>query len=369
MAKLSIPISIAGFSIPGSLATGPLAKLYGSEIPKGTNQLIYPRNLGTDSTRAHVIVFDVMVKSEVQPNLSNQAGQVVDGIVEAGKATFQIANNVGLLPGTNNNTVEVQAGVARLQEAGSEILEVSQTFATTDVNRTVGTQIALYVPDTVNVQYNAGYKDVSATNALGRPYFIAQAAASAGDALVNALSGGFDAKKLINAAGNDPYLRKVAGDIIGSALGGNPDDFTALLQSQIGKAMNPQLQVLFEGINFRTFQFDFTLTPFSQQEANTIKEIVKAFKRAAMPGMSGNSVGGTSMFFDVPDRFNISFYHNGKPNYNVHKIGTSVLENVTVDYAPIGWATFGDGVPVQTRLTLQFKEVELISREKIDEGY
>jgi len=43
-----------------------------------------------------------------------------------------------------------------------------------------------------------------------------------------------------------------------------------------------------------------------------------------------------------------------------------VLENMSVDYAPNGWAAFGDGHPVQTRMTLQFREMDIVSKQDID---
>ena len=78
---------------------------------------------------------------------------------------------------------------------------------------------------------------------------------------------------------------------------------------------------------------------------------------------------GSGVFFKVPDQFGIEFYYNGTPNTSVHKITKCVLENINVDYAPMGWITFNDGNPVQTKLTLQFKEIEIVDKKKINEGY
>ena len=53
----------------------------------------------------------------------------------------------------------------------------------------------------------------------------------------------------------------------------------------------------------------------------------------------------------------------------MQKFGESVIENVSVDYAPNGFATFNDGSPVQIRLTLQFKETNILTRESIQQSY
>jgi hypothetical protein len=39
-----------------------------------------------------------------------------------------------------------------------------------------------------------------------------------------------------------------------------------------------------------------------------------------------------------------------------------------VDYATNGWITYPDGSPVQTRLTLSFKEIDIIDKKKIADG-
>ena len=52
-----------------------------------------------------------------------------------------------------------------------------------------------------------------------------------------------------------------------------------------------------------------------------------------------------------------------KPNPNIPTIGRCILESIDVNYAPNGWSTYQDGYPVQTRLTLQFKETEMVTKE------
>ena len=71
----------------------------------------------------------------------------------------------------------------------------------------------------------------------------------------------------------------------------------------------------------------------------------------------------------VPDMFDIQFFYNGKINENVHRITRCVLENISVDYAPIGWVTYDGGQPVQTKLTLQFKEIEIVDKTRIRDNY
>jgi hypothetical protein len=49
----------------------------------------------------------------------------------------------------------------------------------------------------------------------------------------------------------------------------------------------------------------------------------------------------------------------------VMTVSDCVLTNVTVDYAPNGWAAYNDGYPIQTSLTLQFTELEMPTKNSI----
>lgn len=337
--------------------TGPLSKLY--ENPFKFETYSYPRNLGGDPTRKHVIEFVAMVPA---PNQS-PTGNLIETLYEGGKNAIQTSVDAGKLlfegEGAKALTLIGQAA----QKSGPAF----EKLTAADVVRIPGTTIRLYVPDTVNVQYSAAYDDLSLAGVLGTPYFIAQAGVSLFDKYRNS-SGGFDVSKMVNAVGDDPYIRKFIGDLAESKgiLG---RDAGAFLTSAVGQALNPQMQVIFRSIGFRSHQFDFTLTPYSQEEAIQIKKIVESFKMAAAPEVQASSIFGKGLFFKVPDRFNIRFLYNGRRNENIHRIAECVLQNIAVDYAPMGWATFGDGNPVQTKLTLQFQEIEIIDKTRIKEGY
>ena len=65
---------------------------------------------------------------------------------------------------------------------------------------------------------------------------------------------------------------------------------------------------------------------------------------------------------------------NQKKNQYLNKIGESVLESMNVTYGGDRFKTFtgelGKGAPpVETTLTLSFKEFDFLTREKIVEGF
>ena len=113
--------------------------------------------------------------------------------------------------------------------------------------------------------------------------------------------------------------------------------------------------------------FEMFVKVYSKEEADTVTEIIKQFKKHAAPQIVTQSAG---MFFSLPSQFDVQFLFNGQENTKINKIGRSVIESIDVNYAPNGmWSTHNDGTPVQTTLTLNFKEMVLIDRTKIEEGY
>lgn len=360
---ISIPTSIAGISVPGAI-NGPLSLLYGNKYLK--DSLAFPRDLGSNPTRNHVIWFDIMTPTPGnQAAVENPEAQVAAAVNFAGDVLGSGVTVVKNGFSAGADQLVNAAGTYIKSEGGQATVKTINNFTKTKLDRSSTTSIALYVPDTVNVSYESHYsEDFSIADALGKSYYLAQGAVS----LFNTfkIEGDTKVSNIINQAGNDPFIRAFVADALGAATGTN---LKQLALNAGGYAMNPQLQVLFSNIGFRHFQFDFVLTPYTKEESVTIKKIIEAFKYASAPELVSNGVFTQSLFMKIPDTFKIKFLYNGAENPNVHKIEECVLTNVNVDYAPNGWSTFNDGSPVQTRLTLQFTETVIIDKKKIREGY
>jgi len=308
MAVISIPTSIAGVQVPGALVKGPLGALFGSKY--NSTFLQYPRDLSS-ATKGHVVQFSV---NEITPTQYQESA-----ISSPDDSLLTQAKN------TITNITET-AKQLNLQ------LEPSK-------KRKVAT-ISLYIPDTVNFQYNSGYTNLSLQQVAEE---VAGAAGSTGLPIISQL-GKMASLGLSAATSNAAKLA---------------------LKSQ-GLAINPQQQLLFDGIDFRSYQMAFTFTPYSADEAATVNEIIKLFKYHAAPQIT-NSGGG--MFFIPPSTFDVSFLFNGQTNKNINKVAESVIESIDVNYSPNGWSAHSDGAPVQTTLTINFKEIVLIDKTKIQDGY
>lgn len=56
-----------------------------------------------------------------------------------------------------------------------------------------------------------------------------------------------------------------------------------LMQIGAGVIPNPYIAQIFRSVNFRSFDFIFRLVPFSEKDCDTIQEIIKTFRRWALP--------------------------------------------------------------------------------------
>ena len=105
----------------------------------------------------------------------------------------------------------------------------------------------------------------------------------------------------------------------------------------------------------------------SEAEAAAIRKIIKEFKFHSAPELLKGSSG---RFFVPPAEFDIKFFYNGKENLNIHKISSCVLVGIDINYAAAGqWTTFSDGMPVDISMQLRFKEVEIIHKALVMDGY
>jgi hypothetical protein len=338
---------------------GPLANLFANGYDFSSR--FYPRNLGTE-TRGHYINFYINVAEKSQ-YLSEGRYTLAGG---AGRTAANQANQAQVLGSAGGGALGNLAATSKYTEkyapsvgnVSTKVLSSVQSALTTRKTKRITQAIALYMPETLNVQYNADWQSQSLTDALGTAGKIAQQGTSA----VDAFNKGQGFEGTVKSLASNPAVAEFAGDALEKTgvMGAGASSF---LLYATGNALNPQLQVLFKGTDFRQFQFDFLFAPFSPDEAKNVIEIIKTFKFHQAPEVN---VSGMGRYFVPPSEFDIDFLLGGQINTKVHQIGTCVLTNVNVDYAPNGWSTFGDGTPTHIRLTLQFMETEIVTKERVD---
>ena len=116
-------------------------------------------------------------------------------------------------------------------------------------------------------------------------------------------------------------------------------------------------------INFfiRSFNFSFALKPLNIDDSIIIDEMITFFKIASAPFKMQTQM---TRLYDLPNVFKISFHNGMDENTWLPQIGHCALTNVGVTFGGDKFTTFNStmGMPVQTDLTLQFKEMELLDR-------
>lgn len=229
----------------------------------------------------------------------------------------------------------------------------------------LNSSIAMYMPATVGVQQGATYGEVE----------IGVFATAAANLVSKGRSGGVFNKEFFNTlveegkqAGGDAgfmAMRKAA-DIAAPGA-------TAAIDLARGKVTNNRLEMVFQGLPRRSFQYSFKMMPKSESEASAVDEIARMFRFYMAPSFDGDI--GSSRTMVVPATFDITYMNMNKENQFLNKISTCVLESCNVTYGGERVQFFrphSDGTgapPVETNIELQFKELELITREKLALGY
>jgi hypothetical protein len=132
-----------------------------------------------------------------------------------------------------------------------------------------------------------------------------------------------------------------------------------IMQRQFGTIVNPNLELLFNNPDLRTFNFSFKLSPRSANESVRVKKIIRYFKQAMSVKRSK-----TSMLLQTPHTFGISYIFQNKEHPYLNKFKECALTSCNVNYTPEGnYMAFDDSQNpsmVSYQLDLQFQELEPI---------
>jgi len=290
---------------------------------------VYPIDLATDPSENHMVIFYI-----------NQT------------------------KGTQFATTPFQPPSSGIGSGGPQINNINNnvtTFNHQNINR-ISTVIALYIPPNVQSTYSTGWDQQKFNSAGG----VAQA-----------LSGGLTSDNMTRALksmaiGGASNFAADASEFAKTTLGADVD-IEAAATFVARTIRNPHAEMLFQSIGFREFQFDFKFTPRSQQEALCVSNIIKAFKFSSAPEVKHGSKD--ERYYVYPSEFDIEFWSGSKPNDFINKISTCALTNMNVNYTGSnGWSSFRtggtiNGMSVETNLSLSFKELEIITKTRINQGY
>lgn len=401
MGLLTFPTNIGGIQLPFNQLEGPLASLFSTD--KAQN-LTYPSDLASNPTMCHAVQFSVhdwttelasmfasgvdvlsdLAKTGINTSIGSMSGKLGDAAKEA------FNNPTGTLTKLGDN---IGPNAIKLGQAKTYKQNLSAPLA----------NINLYMPDTLVNEFSSNYDEISLTQKLGIPgVAISSAQDLIGGQLgsttkdvigniVNAVTTKSGATSAVSAIA-EAMKSKTGQGLLATAL--NSD----LLSSSFGVGLNPQVQLIYKGVNLRTFTLEFIFTPKNAREAETTKQIIDAFNYFSLPSLSGPS----GQYLVAPQIFKIKFAFTGASgisgalgnifqqafnniglgflnptdrsgtitnasNAKVYSIPhPCVLKSVNVDYAPNGWAAYNDGHPIQSRMVLVFEETQIVTKESYE---
>ena len=171
----------------------------------------------------------------------------------------------------------------------------------------------------------------------------------------NATGAGKNINEVVASISQSPLVKDYFATQALNSLGGNMSMESVMARSS-GQIINPNMELLFSGPNLRQFSFQFKFTPRYQKEAETIRTIMKAFKRNMAPKGAGGDMLKTPNIFEIQ--------YIGKARQYLNRIKMCALQNVGINFTGDGtFATYQDGSPISSTMTLQFQELTPIYNE------
>ncbi|WVQ00044.1 baseplate tail tube cap [Synechococcus phage MA10] len=233
-----------------------------------------------------------------------------------------------------------------------------------------GANIVLYMPTTTPVvKQGADWGQANFAGPMGQLLRNASTqAAAAIDAAAIPTSfeeGKAMGKKIVSETkkffeGNAPLVGGAAKQVgVGMAASLAGIEANQLLAMQRGEIYNPNVELLYKGPKLRGFSFSFTLVPKSPAEAQAINNIILEFKKWSAPSDTGNGM------YKVPHVWRVVYMNGGALNPNMNAFKKAALTDVAVqnNQGMNMHMSFEDGMPIITTISLNFTEVDVITRE------
>ena len=209
---------------------------------------------------------------------------------------------------------------------------------------------------------------------------------------------------ILSSAGADNFAQKIksATNTVGKNINKAPVEMAASLVTNLAKGItgdqintgdifggvsgvirNPNVEVLFQKMNLRTFDLTFKLVPYNQEEAFAIQKIVRTFRKCMLPSFSlgGSPVLGfgesdakdvnenralEASFIKVPKVCQVTYMRGAEQHPHLPAYKMCAITDVAVNYTPDGnYAVYHDGSPVAYELKVNFMETKLLFSEEI----
>lgn len=148
---------------------------------------------------------------------------------------------------------------------------------------------------------------------------------------------------------------------LGRTVAGLSDSVGSAVDKATGTILNPFQSLVFQGVNLRSHSFTYKFSPNNSAENEDLRSIIYEFKRRMHPQKD-------NLLYTFPDTVKIFF---GKRDNEPYFFKKCFLESMSVNYAPQGVPAFfrETSLPVEVELSLNFKEIEPLTRNDIEENW
>jgi hypothetical protein len=169
-------------------------------------------------------------------------------------------------------------------------------------------------------------------------------------------------REIATKGGGQDLITKYFQSKLVNELGANTSP-EGLLSRASGNVLNPNLELLFQGVNLRSFAFDFDFAPRDEKESNVVKEIIRIFKQSMAP-KTGSNTEGAGLFISAPNIFLLKYKSGSQDHPYLNKFKPCALTSMGMNYTGSGsYATYADKTPVHMKLSLSFTELNPIYNE------
>ena len=162
---------------------------------------------------------------------------------------------------------------------------------------------------------------------------------------------------------NDDTQNAIRAAISGAAVGqlGGNISAQSVVTRATGQILNNNLELLFKGVNLRSFPYSITFSPRNPKESRVVKSIIRSLKMS-MAAKAGEFNGGAQgIFLKSPDVFQLRYLRDGRDHPFLNRFKLCALTGLNLNYTNAGtYSSYEDGTPVNIRMDVTFKEINPI---------
>ena len=362
--------------------------------PYAFSTLSYPSDVTNNGENGHYVLFYVNVQNKTKYNYEGMKNgkivkvgnyieipeQVVEGVGREGPRNRYKAGKY-IIPAKDSFGSDAYASNVKSGGKGNifynnmKVLQKSRKAPLTGLNSKYQTttritdSVALYLPPGIGNTTSATYGDF-ATGVAG------YLALSGIDIIESAKNRDFAAigEKLFES------VEMLATEAVKKFSIAAVETFTGsegiqqTFDKAFGQTLNPYMEVAYNAMGMRTFDYTFKFAPKSEKESQEVKDIIQLFRFHMAPEMKQD----LHRYLTLPSTFDIHYmFQSGmgdtakaEENSFYNKIATCVLTSCDVNYTPNEEVqSFKHGAPTQIAMTLAFKETEMLTKQKIEQGF